>query len=361
MNEGKKDRRDPIRTIKARNPVAKNASAAIGGGAAGAHKDKKKAMKQGEVKHKNAEYAEHLEKSLMSKLEEARTEIKDKEGKVVSWKDEGEWKKSQKKDPRGKVTNLSDKARKETEKLKVAEQQQPYYKFSVGQRATYKNSQGQEFPVIVTAVDFDDDAVEIRSADNKPFPNSGGDLTIVVDPGYRFLTPDRSYNPNSLVKATSRESIDSPEYNDEAGMAENNLLTLARAVKGLYDTIGKDDNLPEWCQEKIAKAEMMLVSVWDYMLSQKAQGIDPKVSEGESARDKWNRASAEREKKHSDAEAEIKKLPPEKRSGAAIDRLEKHVNAKEGWTHDSLAARLFETENTYEDKLANMLNKKLRK
>lgn len=38
---------------KPRNPVAKNASAAIGGGAAGAHKDKKKAQKQGEVKHKN--------------------------------------------------------------------------------------------------------------------------------------------------------------------------------------------------------------------------------------------------------------------------------------------------------------------
>ncbi len=38
---------------KPRNPVAKNANAAIGGGAAGAHKDKKKAQKQGEVKHKN--------------------------------------------------------------------------------------------------------------------------------------------------------------------------------------------------------------------------------------------------------------------------------------------------------------------
>ncbi len=37
---------------KPRNPVAKNANAAIGGGAAGAHKDKKKAVKQGNVKHK---------------------------------------------------------------------------------------------------------------------------------------------------------------------------------------------------------------------------------------------------------------------------------------------------------------------
>ena len=42
-----------IEPPKPRNPVAKNAGAAIGGGAAGAHKDKKKAAKQGEVKHKS--------------------------------------------------------------------------------------------------------------------------------------------------------------------------------------------------------------------------------------------------------------------------------------------------------------------
>lgn len=65
------------------------------------------------------------------------------------------------------------------------------------------------------------------------------------------------------------------EYDDEAGMAHNNLLTSARAVKGLLDTIEDRDNLPEWVQEKIAKAEMMLVGVWDYLQSQKEQGIDP--------------------------------------------------------------------------------------
>ena len=54
----------------------------------------------------------------MKVVSEDRTEVKDKEGKVVSWKDEGEWTKSTaKKDPRGKVTNMSDKARKETEKM----------------------------------------------------------------------------------------------------------------------------------------------------------------------------------------------------------------------------------------------------
>jgi hypothetical protein len=65
------------------------------------------------------------------------------------------------------------------------------------------------------------------------------------------------------------------EYDDEAGMAQSNLLTTARAVMGLLKTIKDRDNLPEWGQEKIAKAEMMLVSVWDYLQSQKAMGNDP--------------------------------------------------------------------------------------
>jgi hypothetical protein len=335
MNEGKKDRRDPIRTIKARNPVAKNATSAIGGGAAGAHKDKKKAMKQGEVKHKNAEYAEHLELSLRKAVTE---------------------------------------------------------------------------------------------------------------------------NFNA-------------EYDDEAGMADNNLETLKRAVDGIDDVIQTGDNLPEWCQEKIAVAKSMLVTVWDYMLSEKeafdigmgqashgksteegwsdamvarrtgqprtpysvyikgkkwkdfenddharavmdklkakfkADGRDPEtitiaptdISEGQTALEKFRKASAEREKKHNDAEKEMnaRHARGEEDMTGSIDRLEKHVNTKEGlrdpkdnpcwkgykpvgtkkkggktvpncvpkegWTHDSLAAELFETENTYEDRLSNLLNKQLGK
>ena len=43
---------------KQRNPVAKNANAAVGGGAAGKHKDKKKDAKQGVQKHKGQDFLE---------------------------------------------------------------------------------------------------------------------------------------------------------------------------------------------------------------------------------------------------------------------------------------------------------------
>ena len=69
-----------------------------------------------------------------------------------------------------------------------------------------------------------------------------------------------------------------PEYDDEAGMADNNLETLERAVRGIDDLIQSGDNLPEWCQEKIAVAKSMLVSVWDYMESEEdSEEVDPEI------------------------------------------------------------------------------------
>jgi hypothetical protein len=73
------------------------------------------------------------------------------------------------------------------------------------------------------------------------------------------------------------EAINS-EYDDEAGMADNNLETLQRAVEGIDDLIQSGDNLPEWCQEKIAVAKSMLVAVWDYMYSEEASDeVDPEI------------------------------------------------------------------------------------
>ncbi len=65
-----------------------------------------------------------------------------------------------------------------------------------------------------------------------------------------------------------------PEYDDEAGMADNNLETLERAIQGIDEIIQPGDNLPEWCQEKIAVAKSMLVAVWDYMKSEESDSLE---------------------------------------------------------------------------------------
>ncbi len=57
--------------------------------------------------------------------------------------------------------------------------------------------------------------------------------------------------PNCVPKESVEENDMNeynPEYDDEAGMADNNLETLQRAVEGIDDLIQSGDNLPEWCQ-----------------------------------------------------------------------------------------------------------------
>jgi hypothetical protein len=96
---------------------------------------------------------------------------------------------------------------------------------------------------------------------------------------------DRVLNKNKDDR-TVAESFNG-EYDDEAGMAKGSLQTLKRAVDGLMNTIEDNDNLPEWCQEKISLAEDYLVTVWDYIQSEKAQGTDPEINEN---RDAYQRA-----------------------------------------------------------------------
>jgi hypothetical protein len=86
--------------------------------------------------------------------------------------------------------------------------------------------------------------------------------------------------PNCVPKEGVEEGFNG-EYDDEAGMADNNIETMKRAVDGLDGLIHTGDNLPEWCQEKIAVAKSMLVTVWDYMASEKAN-----MSEGEQKKGK---------------------------------------------------------------------------
>ena len=76
-----------------------------------------------------------------------------------------------------------------------------------------------------------------------------------------------------------KESYDHNEYHDEAGMIDNNLETIKRAAEELDRILGADDNMAEWAQEKLAVVKSMLVAVRDYVVSQKAAGIDPKVDQ----------------------------------------------------------------------------------
>jgi hypothetical protein len=93
---------------------------------------------------------------------------------------------------------------------------------------------------------------------------------------------------------------------------------------GDYKEIQHHRQLQNWAQAKSqATGKKWTVSITGEQATES-------VEEGESARDRWNKASAEREKKHNDIEAKRQadaKQGKEDMKGA-IDRLEKHLNNK---------------------------------
>jgi hypothetical protein len=102
-------------------------------------------------------------------------------------------------------------------------------------------------------------------------------ITIIGSEGATLGMED--YADICPTKESMNEEFDSAEYNDEAGMAKTNLVTTIRMSLELANHIDDNDNLPEWCQEKLAVAKGMIVAVGDYIISQKVQGIDPKLAE----------------------------------------------------------------------------------
>jgi hypothetical protein len=105
--------------------------------------------------------------------------------------------------------------------------------------------------------------------------------TVLGDREYNSRRGHYNFYVRQLMDMSGQQGMAedyNPEYDDEAGMADNNLETLQRAVEGIDDLIQSGDNLPEWCQEKIAVAKSMLVAVWDYMYSEEASDeVDPEI------------------------------------------------------------------------------------
>jgi hypothetical protein len=66
-----------------------------------------------------------------------------------------------------------------------------------------------------------------------------------------------------------KEQKDPGEYDQEGDMAKTQLRTMIDAAKELHNMLGKDDNLPEWVQNKITKATDYIDSARDYIKSGK--------------------------------------------------------------------------------------------
>jgi hypothetical protein len=82
---------------------------------------------------------------------------------------------------------------------------------------------------------------------------------------------------SGIVKATKKqfandekpvaEGKDAGEYDYEGAMAKTQLQTICRNAEALQDMLKDDENLPEWVQAKITKAEDYITTSLDYLKS----------------------------------------------------------------------------------------------
>ena len=261
-----------------RNFVAKNAKT----GGAGAHKDKKKAEKQGTAKHKKP-YME----ALQAQLDQLKSKVAEGVATTMPMPDAVKLLRQYGAD-HFKTTSNELHFYKNGRHLSVDLVMNPDTTRSVSLSSLNAATRGLK-------------GQGVAEAEKNPHTSALGKAL------YRDLSKEKKASPAQVEKnkANWAKNPHNPankdqgvaegfngEYDDEAGMAESNLHTMARAVKGLMDTIDSNDNLPEWCQEKIAKAEMMVTGVWDYLLSQKEQGIDPEQGVAEVFADQGSGSTA---------------------------------------------------------------------
>ena len=73
--------------------------------------------------------------------------------------------------------------------------------------------------------------------------------------------------PNIDKKKNVKEAKDAGEYDYEGAMAKTQLQTICRNAEALKDMLDDDENLPEWVQAKITKAEDYITTSLDYLKS----------------------------------------------------------------------------------------------
>lgn len=73
-----------------------------------------------------------------------------------------------------------------------------------------------------------------------------------------------------ITDVINEEFKDPNEYDMEGRYAKNQLETIKRMALILSRFLSDEDNLPEWVQEKLARAEGMMVAITDYLISEKA-------------------------------------------------------------------------------------------
>jgi hypothetical protein len=79
-----------------------------------------------------------------------------------------------------------------------------------------------------------------------------------------------------------KDKYDIGEYDQEGDMAKSDLRSIIANSKRVHDMLKDDDNLPEWVQSKITKAEDYMSTVANYLESEMNEAVKmPKQTRAE--------------------------------------------------------------------------------
>jgi hypothetical protein len=209
-----------------------------------------------EPEHKTAQ-AHNTAIGRAMRSEDKMTTTKDSSGKLVSFKYEGDWKKStEKKQGSGKAANLAGQAMQTMAK-------------------------GQDLARARKNNMMTDEVEHIHELNDNLHP-AGAALLKHIKPQHRNLykphlakdTFNGSYKDRTDVLTAAKKAghleeakEDPAEYDQEGDMAKTQLRSIKYHADELHEMLGDNDNLPEWVQSKLTLAQDYLQTVCDYMYS----------------------------------------------------------------------------------------------
>ena len=117
-----------------------------------------------------------------------------------------------------------------------------------------------------------------------------------------MMTQPSNMSSESADMEGSRDRNEAGEFGAEGDYVKNELHTMVRVARDLEKHLRDNEDLPTWCIGKLSQAKGMVVSVMDYIMSEKERGVE---------------AATGREG------VTMEKAPP----GAKAERMVKHIKA----------------------------------
>ena len=141
--------------------------------------------------------------------------------------------------------------------------------FSSAMQHAYKHAKAK------LGVDVDPEEIDKKVAMGPSKPSKGKTNSYrLLDKGGKKAIQVQVYGMDNgkyelnMYKESVNEAKDPGEYDNEGEMAKNQLQSILRDAEHMIEMFDDEENLPEWVQNKITKAQDYLQSAHSYMMGQ---------------------------------------------------------------------------------------------